>query len=62
MARLADGDREAFPPVFAVLGPLLRRFAARELRGLDAEDVAQEALLKVFAHAAAFDRERDALS
>src|SRR2546426_1152653 len=32
MERLADGDRAAFHPVFAVLWPLLRRFAARQLR------------------------------
>ena len=62
MARLADGDREAFHPVFVVLYPLLRRFTARELRGPDAEDAAQEALLKVFARSAEFDRERDGLS
>ena len=62
MARLADGDREAFHPVFVVLCPLLRRFASRELRGPEAEDVAQESLLKVFARASEFDRERDGLS
>jgi hypothetical protein len=32
MERLADGDRSAFHPVFAILWPLLRRFAARHLR------------------------------
>ena len=62
MARLADGDREAFHPVFVVLCPLLRRFAAREIRGPEAEDASQEALLKVFARAVEFDRERDGLS
>jgi RNA polymerase sigma-70 factor (ECF subfamily) len=62
VARLADGDREAFHPVFLSLAPLLRRFARRRLAAEDAEDVAQEALVKVFAKAARFDRSRDALS
>src|SRR5436305_5863829 len=59
---MADGDREAFHPVFVCLWPLLRGFAARCLPRQEAEDAAQEALLRVFARAAEFDRERDALS
>ena len=62
LARLADGDREAFHPVFVCLWPLLRGFAGRYLPGPDAEDAAQEALVKVFARAAVFDARRDALS
>lgn len=62
LARLADGDREAFHPVFLVLQPIVRRFAARHLPADDAEDVAQEALVKVFAQAARFDPERDAVA
>lgn len=62
MGRLADGDREAFHPVFVVLYPLLRRFASRELPEAEAEDAAQEALLKVFARATLFDGKRDGLS
>ena len=62
LARLADGDRDAFHPVFVELRPILQRFARRHLHVEDAEDVAQEALVKVFAHAHRFDRERDALS
>jgi RNA polymerase sigma-70 factor (ECF subfamily) len=62
VVRLADGDREAFHPVFCSLAPLLRRFARRRLAAEDAEDVAQEALVKLFAHAARFDRDRDALA
>jgi RNA polymerase sigma-70 factor (ECF subfamily) len=62
MGRLADGDREAFHPVFAVLCPLLRRFASRKLPEAEAEDAAQEALVKVFARSAEFDGERDGLS
>jgi RNA polymerase sigma-70 factor (ECF subfamily) len=62
LARLADGDREAFHPVFVCLWPLLRGFAGRYLSAPDAEDAAQEALVKVFARAAVFDTRRDALS
>ena len=62
LARLADGDREAFHPVFVCLWPLLRGFAGRYLPAADAEDAAQEALVKVFARAAVFDARRDALS
>jgi len=61
LARLADGDREAFHPVFVCLWPLLRGFAGRCLPPPEAEDAAQEALVKVFAHAAVFDTRRDAL-
>jgi len=62
LERMADGDRDAFHPVFVRLWPLLRGFAARCLPREDAEDAAQEALLRVFARAAEFDRQRDALS
>jgi RNA polymerase sigma-70 factor (ECF subfamily) len=62
VARLADGDREAFHPVFVSLAPLLRRVAQRRLAAQDAEDAAQEALVKLFAQAARFDRSRDALA
>jgi RNA polymerase sigma-70 factor, ECF subfamily len=61
LARLADGDRDAFHPVFVCLWPVLRGFASRYLPAADAEDAAQEALLKVFARAAVFDARRDAL-
>jgi RNA polymerase sigma-70 factor, ECF subfamily len=62
LVRLADGEREAFHPAFVVLWPLLKRFAARHLAMADAEDAAQQALLKVFFHAARFDRSRDAVA
>jgi RNA polymerase sigma factor (sigma-70 family) len=62
LAELADGDRAAFHPVFVRLWPLVRGFAARCLPPEEAEDVAQETLLRVFARAAEFDRRRDALS
>lgn len=62
MERLADGDRSAFHPVFVRLWPILRGFAARAAPLGEAEDVAQEALLKVFSRCAEFERGRDALS
>ena len=61
LAQLADGDRDAFHPVFVRLWPLLRGFAARCLPREDAEDAAQEALLRIFARVAELDRQRDAL-
>ena len=62
LSRLADGDREAFHPVFVTLLPVLRRFTARALPAAEAEDAAQESLLKVFLRAAEFDPGRDALA
>src|SRR5437667_3056259 len=62
MERLADGDRSAFHPVFAALWPLLRRFAARHLGPEEAEDAAQEALVKIFFRAGEFDPSRSALA
>jgi len=62
MERLADGDRSAFPPVFAILWPLLRRLAAHHLRPEEAEDVAQEALVRIFSRATEFDPSRTALA
>jgi DNA-directed RNA polymerase specialized sigma24 family protein len=63
MCRLADGDRSAFHPVFSLAHPLLVRFAARMLHGApEAEDAAQQALLKVFSRAPQFDPTADALT
>jgi RNA polymerase sigma factor (sigma-70 family) len=62
MGRLADGDREAFHPVFDRLWPLLRRFTGRHLPDGEADDVAQEALLRIFQRAAEFDPRRSALA
>lgn len=63
MARLKDGDRAAFEPVFQAVQPALVALARRALPDpLDAEDAAQEALLKVFARASDYDPSRDALS
>jgi RNA polymerase sigma-70 factor (ECF subfamily) len=61
--RLADGDRAAIAPAFAALWPVVRAFTTAALddpgRG---DDAAQQALIKLFAQASAFDARRDALS
>lgn len=63
MARLADGDRDAFTGVFARLWPELRRFAGSFLRAdAEADDVAQRALLAIMTRAHEYDPGRDALS
>jgi RNA polymerase sigma-70 factor (ECF subfamily) len=63
VARLADGDRAAFDQVFDQLWPILRRFAVR-LVGDPAvgEDLAQQALLKLFSRAHEYEQGRDALA
>jgi RNA polymerase sigma-70 factor (ECF subfamily) len=63
MTRLADGDRSAFHPVFILAWPVVRAFAYSLLReGGDAEDAAQQALLRSFERASRFDQTRDALA
>lgn len=62
MIRLADGDRSAFHPAFEALWPFLRRFTGRHLPHQEAEDAAQEALVKIFRQAARFDRARSAVA
>jgi len=62
LTALARGDRTAFDPVFRRAWPLARGLAARCLPSGDAEDAAQEALLRVFARASEFDPGRDALA
>lgn len=62
VARLADGDRTAFDPVYVAVWPLLRGFCTRLLGDpRDAEDAAQQALLNVFSRASAYDRDQDAI-
>jgi len=62
MARLADGDRAAFPGVFRALWPKIRDLCASLLRhGPDAEDAAQQAMEKILTRASDYDRERPAL-
>jgi RNA polymerase sigma factor (sigma-70 family) len=63
LVRLADGDRQAFDPMFEMLWPVVARFAHRALGGsADAEDAAQNALEKILAQVSQFDRQRDGLS
>jgi RNA polymerase sigma-70 factor (ECF subfamily) len=54
MARLAQGDRTAFDPLYAALRPRALRFASSRLGEADAPDVAQSALLRVFSRASEF--------
>jgi RNA polymerase sigma-70 factor (ECF subfamily) len=63
LTRLADGDRSAFHPVFTLAWPVMRAYAASLLHhGADAEDAAQQALLRSFERASEFDPARDALA
>lgn len=56
LLRLADGDRSAFEPVYAVAWPRVRALARRMTGGSElADDIAQQALLKVFERASDFD-------
>ncbi len=60
---LADGDRSAFDFVFETAWPLVHRLAVKMLGArTDTEDVAQQALMKVFSRAQEFDKSRDALA
>ncbi len=62
MTRLSDGDRSAFRPVFDFLQPLLTRFVSAQVGAAECEDVAQQALLRIFERASEFDPSLDALS
>lgn len=63
MVQFADGERAAFQPLFDALWPVLLSFASRTLEPhADAEDAAQQAMLKVFSRIADFDRARDGVS
>jgi RNA polymerase sigma-70 factor (ECF subfamily) len=62
LTALARGDRAAFDLVFGRVWPLVRGYAARCLPWEEAEDAAQEALLRVFSRASEFDARRDALT
>jgi len=63
MAALADGDRHEFDPVYRTLWPLLVRFITI-LSGdrMIAEDMAQQAMLKILARVSTFDRSKDAVA
>src|SRR4051812_19467792 len=54
MARLAEGEREAFDALFRALHPRALRFARVRLGPDLARDAAQAALVKVFARASEF--------
>lgn len=62
MARLADGERSVFDTVYTQLWPIVAAFCGKALPAADAEDAAQQALVKVFDRAGTFDRDRDALT
>jgi len=63
MVRVADGDRSALRPAFERASPVVHRFCAHMLGGApEAQDAAQEALVKVFARAHELDPARDALA
>lgn len=61
MARLAEGDRSAFDPLFSALRPRAVRVARMRVDPQRADDVAQTALLKVFARASEFEAGRPVL-
>jgi RNA polymerase sigma-70 factor (ECF subfamily) len=61
MARLAEGDRTAFDPLFAELCPRAQRAARRVLPAATADDIAQSALERVFFRAAEFEPGRPVL-
>lgn len=62
-ARLADGDRAAAEPVFRQLWPVVSSFALQALKDESrAQDVAQQALMKLFEQASRFDPKKDALA
>jgi RNA polymerase sigma-70 factor, ECF subfamily len=54
MARLAQGDREAFDPLYAALRPRALHLARVRVGEAEAADVAQAALLRIFARASEF--------
>lgn len=62
MARLADGDRSAFAPVFHELWPRVRDLCRSMLKNeADAADAAQQALEKILVRSAEYDKTRPAL-
>lgn len=56
LTHLADGDREAFDPVYRLAWPQVRALCRRLLQDHpDAEDLAQQALLSVFERCGEYD-------
>ncbi len=63
MGALADGDRAAFQPVFEALWPRMRAWACVLLQDeTQAEDAAQQALLRVFEQSHDFRKDKDVLT
>lgn len=63
LVRLADGDRSSFTVLMDELWPVLLSFASRLIgERADAEDVAQETLIKIAARIADYDRSRDGVT
>jgi RNA polymerase sigma-70 factor (ECF subfamily) len=62
MARLADGDRSAFRPVFDALWPRSRALAVRLVGPDDADDAAQRAIMKLFEQAHRYRRGTDPIA
>ena len=61
MTRLADGDRSAFDPLFAALHPRAVALARLRLESSDADDAAQQSLVRIFARASEFTPGRPVL-
>lgn len=63
MAALAEGERGAFDPTYRILWPLLVKMITR-ISGdrMIAEDVAQQAMLKILGRVSTFDCSKDALA
>jgi RNA polymerase sigma factor (sigma-70 family) len=61
MSQLASGDRSAFEPLYLALRPRAIRLARTRLGEGDANDVAQNAMLKIFSRASEFTPGRPCL-
>jgi len=63
LVRLADGDRSSFTVLMDELWPVLLSFASQLIgERADAEDVAQETLIKIAARISDYDRSRDGVT
>jgi len=63
MKSLSEGDRSAFDKAYSLLWPLVLNVTKRLIGNtVDAEDVAQETLVKVFAQAQKYDHTKDAVA
>lgn len=63
MAALAEGERGAFDAVYRTLWPVLTQLVATmSADRMIAEDIAQQAMLKIMARVSTFDPSKDALA